>query len=224
MIKSPSRPIQAIVLGSLLIVVCYFFVDRPVARFAHCHQPSRPGDRSTWSACLSSLPTFSDRLGNFIVAGIIGVVAWRVWRRGGRLQTLLLAIATSLAVTYAIKCLLKGVFGRTWPESWLGDNPSLIANGVYGFFPFHFDTAHGAFPSGHAAATFAVVSVLWLGWPRGRWLYGIVAGAICAALVALNYHFVGDVLAGAMLGSFVGFYTTKSFRLLPPINQTGQLP
>ena len=161
MIKSPPRPILAFVLGSLLIVVCYSLVDRPVARFMHCH-------RFVPESYLSCLPMLSDRLGNGIVAGIIGVVAWRILRRGGRLQTLLLAIATSLAATYAIKCVLKGVFGRTWPTKWLGDNPSLIADGVYGFFPFRFDAAHGSFPSGHAAATFAVVSVLWLAWPRGE--------------------------------------------------------
>ena len=33
------------------------------------------------------------------------------------------------------------------------------------------------------------------------------------ALVGLNYHFVGDVVAGAMLGSVTGVYTTRAFRL-----------
>jgi membrane-associated phospholipid phosphatase len=125
------------------------------------------------------------------------------------------AIAANLVVTNTIKSLLKGVFGRTWPTSWLGDNPSLIDNGVYGFYPFHFDKAYGSFPSGHAAAVLAVISILWLSLPRWRWLYALAGIALCAALVVLNYHFVGDVIAGAMLGSITGCYATRVFQLQP---------
>jgi hypothetical protein len=40
-------------------------------------------------------------------------------------------------------------FGRTWPESWLGDNPSWIRDDVFGFFPFHGGRGWESFPSGH---------------------------------------------------------------------------
>ena len=159
--------------------------------------------------------TASEWLTYLAIAAIIGAAAWRIWRPGGRLQRLLVAIAVNLVATNAIKSLLKGVFGRTWPDSWLGGNPSLIVNGVYGFFPFHFDKAHGSFPSGHAAAALAVISILWLSRPRWRWIYALVGFAICAALVVLNYHFVSDVIAGAMLGSATGYFAARVFRLVP---------
>ncbi len=202
----PPRPIWALILCCLLVVVCYFFVDRPVALFMHEHRflPEQflayPQQLSSW-------------LGNCVVVGIVGIIVWRVWRPGGATQTLLLAIAANLLATFAIKSLLKSAFGRTWPETWLNDNPSFIADGAYGFHPFQFDAAYQSFPSGHAAATFAVVSILWLSRPRWRWLYGLVGGAVCAALVGLNYHFVSDVLAGAMLGGITGFFATRVFRL-----------
>ncbi len=202
------RPLAAVVLGGLLIVFCYFFVDRQVAWFVHDHR-FYSDEFLLWPA------TVSEKLTYWAIAAIIGVAAWRIWRPGGRLQTLLVAIAVNLVATNTIKSLLKGLFGRTWPTSWLGDNPSLIVNGVYGFFPFHFDTAHGSFPSGHAAVALAAISILWLSQPRWRLIYALFGFAICAALVVLNYHFVSDVIAGAVLGSITGCYTTRVFRLLP---------
>ena len=65
---------------------------------------------------------------------------------GRPLQTLLVAIAANLVATAIIKDLLKRAFGRTWPETWLGDNRSLIADNVYGFYPFHFGGTYQSFP------------------------------------------------------------------------------
>ena len=202
------RPIAALLIGIFSIVFCYFFVDRQVAWFVHDH-------RFYADEFLLWPPKVSDWLTYLAVAGIFGLAVWRIWRPGGRLQTLLVAIAVNLVATNAIKSLLKGMFGRTWPTSWLGDNPSLIANGVYGFFPFHFDPAHGSFPSGHAADVMAVLSILWFSQPRWRLIYALVGFTICAALVVLNYHFVSDVIAGAMLGAATGYCAARIFRLVP---------
>jgi membrane-associated phospholipid phosphatase len=208
MANRPPPPIIALILGGITVVVCYFFVDRPMAWFVHNHR-FYPDDFLLWP------PLVSDWLGYLAVLGIVAVVAWRFWQPGGQLQTLLLAIAANLVVTAGIKSLLKWVCGRTWPETWVSNNPSWIADGVYGFHPFHFGKAYQSFPSGHAAATFAVISILWLSRPRWRWLHATVGGTVCVALVGLNFHFVGDVIAGAMLGSITGVYATRLFRLRP---------
>jgi membrane-associated phospholipid phosphatase len=42
---------------------------------------------------------------------------------------------------------------------------------------------------------------------------------VCVALVGLNFHFVGDVIAGAMLGSVTGAYATRLFHLQPATEQ-----
>lgn len=199
-------PIIALILGGIAVALCYFIVDRPVAWFVHNHR-FYPDDFLLWP------PLVSDWLRYLAVLGIAAVVAWRLWRPGGQLQTLLLAISANLAATAGIKMVLKWAFGRTWPAIWNDNNPSLIADGVYGFHPFHFGGAYQSFPSGHAAATFAVISILWLSRPRWRWLYAAVGGSVCVALVGLNYHFVGDVIAGALLGSVTGMYATRLFRL-----------
>src|SRR5262249_61381324 len=54
-----------------------------------------------------------------------------------RLQTIIVISGASLAISEAIKVQLKFAFGRTWPETWVRDNPSFIRDGVYGFNPFH---------------------------------------------------------------------------------------
>ena len=160
------------------MVVCYFFVDRPVAWLADYCRQVYPVNILLWP------PLVSTWLSYLVVLGIIAVLAWRLWRPGGRLQTLLLAIAVNLAATEGIKIVLKWAFGRTWPETWPGNgNPSLIADGVYGFHPFCYGGDYQSFPSGHAAATFAVISILWISRPRWRWLYAAVAGFVCVSLV-----------------------------------------
>lgn len=206
MIRRPLRPLGALLLGGIAVVACYLFVDRPVARFVHDHR-FYADDFLLWP------PRVSDWLTWLVVAGIVAVAAWRLWQPGGRLQALLLAIAVNLVATAGIKTALKWAFGRTWPETWVDNNPSLIANGVYGFHPFHFGKAYQSFPSGHAAATFAVISILWLSRPNWRGLYAAVGGLVCLALVGLNFHFVSDVIAGVMLGAITGSCATRLFHL-----------
>ena len=66
-----------------------------------------------------------------------------------------------------------------------------------------------SFPSGHAAVVFSVAAILWFSYPRWRWCYALACAAMSVALVALNYHFVGDVVGGAALGSITGLWVRR---------------
>jgi membrane-associated phospholipid phosphatase len=81
-------------------------------------------------------------------------------------QAVMVLCSLSLVAADAIKDQLKFLFGRTWPETWMSNNPSLIHDGVYGFNPFHGGAGFASFPSGHAAAICAVMSVLWIYYRR----------------------------------------------------------
>ena len=87
------------------------------------------------------------------------------------------------------------------------NNPSFIRDGVFGFEPFHGGPGYVAFPSGHAVAVCAVLSVLWICYPRFRVLYALCMIAVAIALVAANFHFLGDVIAGGFLGVSAGWLT-----------------
>jgi len=62
----------------------------------------------------------------------------------------------SVLTTWAMKNQLKVVFGRTWPETWTRNNPSLIRDGVFGFNPFTTGSGYESFPSGHTAAIWEI--------------------------------------------------------------------
>ena len=98
----------------------------------------------------------------------------------------------------------KEIFGRTWPESWLGDNPSWIRDGVFGFFPFHGGMGWGSFPSGHTTLITTVATILWIVWPELRWVWGVTVAIVVFGLLAGNYHFVSDIIGGLYLGAGVG--------------------
>ena len=136
-------------MGAVLTVVCDWWVDRPVARFVHNYR-FLPLGFWRWTPLIAS--------GLNVVAGlaVVGVVLWRIGKPGGRLQTVLLAIALNLVLTAVLKQVLKWGFGRYWPENWEGDIPTLIGSGAYGFHPFHYGDAYQSFPSGHAAAICAI--------------------------------------------------------------------
>jgi membrane-associated phospholipid phosphatase len=196
----------ALILGFVLVVICYFWIDRPVAWFVHDHR-FLPRELWRWP------PLLSTGLKALAPLAILLTVLWWAWKRGRRLPTTLLAISANVVLTTILKHVLKWTFGRYWPEPWKPGLPSLISDGAYGFHPFHYGPAYDAFPSGHAAIVCAVLSILWLSYPRWRWVYATVGAVVCAALVAMNYHFVSDVIAGVMLGSTTGVCMTCLFRL-----------
>lgn len=201
-----AKVAAALIVGAALVVVCYTFVDRPVAWFIHEHQAFS-------EEVLSWPPRISSWLKNAAVGAIVVVFLWRIWRPGGRWQTLLLAISADLVAATVVKQVLKWGFGRYWPTTWKPHLPSLIGTSDYGFHPFYQGLAYESFPSGHALVICSLMTLLWLASPWWRWLHGILYAFVCVALVAMNYHFVGDVIAGAVLGSITGACIARGFRI-----------
>ena len=109
------------------------------------------------------------------------------------------------------------MFGRTWPETWTRDNPSLIHDNAYGFN--FFQTPHygwyESFPSGHTAAICAAAGVLWICYPRWRVAYGLVVALVAIGLIGSNFHFLGDIIAGGFLGASVAIVAVRLAGLEP---------
>src|SRR5262249_4160856 len=107
-------------------------------------------------------------------------------------------------------------YNVTYPgakRTWVRDNPSFIRDGVFGFNPFHGGPGFAAFPSGHTAAICAVMAVLWMCCPRFRLLYALAIAAVAIGLVGADFHFLGDVIAGAFLGISTGWFTVVLWEL-----------
>ena len=103
----------------------------------------------------------------------------------------------SLLMTALVLSPMKFMFGRTWP---LHGHPSFLIDGAYGFNFFTAGRQFHAFPSGHMASVCAVAGVLWTTYPRLRRFYATGAAAMATALIAGDFHFLSDVLAGGFLG------------------------
>ncbi len=199
------QSILAILVCVALVVVCYYFVDRPVAYFVHNHEIAKV-EEFRW---LTEPPPLVQSWSPLVLIGLAVRRAFGPWRRW---QHVLFLACVSLIVADQFRESLGDLCGRYWPETWRDNNPSLIGTGAYGFHPFQVGDDIGSFPSGHATRISAFAAVFWLTLPRGRWLYAILAVPMLVALVAMDYHFVGDVIAGAILGSIVGVWAIAILR------------
>ena len=193
-------------LTAAAIALSYFWLDRPIASFVHEHLR----DFDVF-ALLTYVPAISVPLAVLAFAA----VALRALSRRAltRLQTVIVISGASLAVSEAVKVQLKFAFGRTWPETWVRDNPSFIRDGVYGFNPFHGGPGFAAFPSSHMSVVCAVMSVFWICYPRYRVLYALAMAVVGIGLTGADLHFVGDVIAGAFLGIWTGWLTVVLWEL-----------
>ncbi|HEX4653596.1 MAG TPA: phosphatase PAP2 family protein, partial [Candidatus Udaeobacter sp.] len=181
------------------VLLCYFCVDRPVAFFVYDHHINKieafrwltypPPEVQNWSALMLTI-----------------LMVRRAWGPFLRWQKVLLVACISLIVADDFRISLGDVFGRYWPETWTHDNPSLIGTGTYGFHPFQRGDDIGSFPSGHACRILAFATVWIIGMQRSRTVQVIavvLSVPMLVSLVAMDYHFVSDVIAGSVLGALV---------------------
>jgi membrane-associated phospholipid phosphatase len=191
---------------AVAVVVSYEWLDRPIAFFAHgqLHQYDL-------FAKLTYIPEILTPLVLLIYAAI-GLHAL-LGRKLPKLETVAVLAGVSVAVADAVKDKLKFAFGRTWPETWVRDNPSFIRDGVFGFNPFHGGPAFASFTSGHTTAICAVMTVLWMCYPRFRFLCALAIAAVAIGLVGADFHFLGDVVAGGFLGISTGWFTVVLWEL-----------
>jgi membrane-associated phospholipid phosphatase len=205
-----TRTFKAWVAGLLTIalftVISVEMFDKPIALWIHDLFGSR---RS--SVDLSGAPFLSTSLASasvFVICGLLAVFG----RQFSRLATAVLLCDVSTLAALIIKNELKFAFGRTWPDSWGPGILSLVHDDVYGFHFFQPGQSFESFPSGHAAVAAAVMSVLWILFPKWRAVWGTVIVAADVGLVALNFHFLSDVVAGSFVGVSAGLFTVALWR------------
>jgi membrane-associated phospholipid phosphatase len=197
--------LAGLVATTAFVTVSFQWFDRPLALwiydlFGGRRVPISMADR------IASLPTATAIV--FVVCGLAAIMG----RRLSEKETTVSLCAISTLAAIVIKDQLKFVFGRTWPDTWSPGMVSFVRDNVYGFNFFHSGKSFESFPSGHAAVAAAVLSVVWILYPNlGVFcLVGIVAADI--GLVALNLHFVSDVIAGSFLGVSTGLFAVALWR------------
>jgi membrane-associated phospholipid phosphatase len=144
----------------------------------------------------------------FVICGSVAIMGRRFLKR----ETAVAMCAVSTLATIIIKDQLKFAFGRTWPDTWRPGIVSFVRDNVYGFHFFQSGKSFESFPSGHAAAAAAVLSVVWILFPKLRVICGIGVVGVDIGLVALNLHFLSDVVAGSFVGISTGLFTVALWR------------
>ena len=195
-----------------LIVFSYFFLDRPMASFIHGH---------FYDKSLLVFPTHIVYPLTVLAAIVLLTLAVKVilGRKFGPLEAVALRCSLSLVVAAIFKDQLKVLFGRTWPETWIENNPSYFGSGAYGFHPMHGGIGFSSFPSGHMTEICAVMAVLWFYFPRFRWLYVLLSLSVAIGLLGADYHWLSDIIAGTYLGAAVGLIAVRVGRDMPSVHQ-----
>jgi membrane-associated phospholipid phosphatase len=184
------------------VIASDLWLDQPIAFFIHQNVTDK-----TVFVWLQRLPIA------FLLLSLLVLTWCALWalmdRPFSRVQSVGLACSLSFIATNFINNQLKYAFGRTWPETWIENNPSLIRDGVFGFNPFHGGPGFAAFPSGHVAAVCAVITVLWWSHKSLRPIYVACVAAVAIGLIGANYHFLSDIVSGIFVGVSAGYITTK---------------
>jgi membrane-associated phospholipid phosphatase len=186
------------------VTIAYLWLDKPIALWVHEHI------RHSHYGILGQAVRIGDP---FVPAAIIGFLFFGfrilIGRSLSNWQAATFVSCSSILVAETIKDGLKYISGRSWPETWTHGNASFIRDGVYGFHLLHGGDAYQSFPSGHMGATCALLMVLWFWFPQFRWLYLFAGLSVGGGLVLGNYHFLGDVIAGAFVGISSGCATME---------------
>ena len=114
------------------------------------------------------------------------------------------ALCMGFLVTGIVTQLLKHLIGRARPR--LTDNLLMIGPS--------WKSGHDSFPSGHTAEAFCCAYILSAYYPKYRSVFYLFALVIGIGRLKTPSHFPSDVLAGAVIGFFIGkaaVYQVKRF-------------
>ncbi|RPH77168.1 MAG: phosphatase PAP2 family protein, partial [Nitrospiraceae bacterium] len=203
---SRFRSVAAVLLSFCALTLAFvglFDWDVPLTRFIRSlNDVHRDHLANPWLAQLSDI---GDRLGKGESLVVLSLVLLAIgygfkhsqWKDAGW-QSL---IAHGLAALSAN--ILKHAIGRPRPKFMHAGN-------------LEFSPAAGSgwdsFPSGHAAAAFAVATVLATKFPRARWPILATAVAIAASRIIRGSHYLTDVAGGAALGCVMGMVASHPWR------------
>lgn len=134
-------------------------------------------------------PLFA-KISNFQFLFVVGFVL--VFFNKVKLKKLGISLMVGLGISYGLVYLLKTWIARPRPFLVLPDVNLLIKTGG------------PSFPSGHAVFIFLAVTLAAVYYPKCRYLYILAFLAVFFRIYA-GVHYPSDVLAGAALGSIIGY-------------------
>ena len=155
-------------------------------------QESRSADKDRWSGAWGQLGTVY----SVAALGAAGAYGWIADDERG-VNVLIDGLESSIIASGILSPLLKFTVGRSRPNQTEQDSDE--------FNPF---SGNSSFPSGHATQAFTVASVLAFSFddqPVVGGLAFVLATGVGLSRINDDMHYVSDVVAGAILGTWVGY-------------------
>jgi len=177
-----------------LVVLCVLYLDVPLAYFVKNHLYGN----LHWSRLTSDLPDLL--LFVVLLTTSVSLVLYQVRTHRGvydDLTSLEKLVSWAAPASYLAKAALKFAFGRVNTRLWLHEP------GLYGFHWFQRRQGYDGFPSGHMIVIVTLLAALWRFHPKCRPWCLCLGLLLAVALIATDYHFLSDVIAGAYLGAMV---------------------
>jgi hypothetical protein len=159
-------------------------------------QESQNPDETRWSGYWGQLGT----LYSLGVLGAAGAYGWIADDERG-VNAMIDGLEASIIASCVIAPILKYTFGRARPNQTAQDNDT--------FDPF---SGNSSFPSGHTTQAFTVASVLAFTYDDEPLVGGIgftVAAGVGFSRIYADMHYMSDVVAGAIIGTWVGYEVVK---------------
>ncbi|MGJ3493992.1 phosphatidylglycerophosphatase B [Piscirickettsia salmonis] len=179
----------------LLIIVSYFYIDRNLATWINQHVLV-----NLFFNLSIKIPVVF-----YLFSGVslITLAFFSMVRPLKAWEKTLIVAAVSQYCAMGLKVGMKYFFGRYTPGVYFSEH-------LYGFNFFHDGMKYYSFPSGHTTAIVSYLAVIWI--RHNRMLKGLVVVLSCCvgiSLIALNMHYLSDVLAAIMLGIMMAIFSNQ---------------
>jgi membrane-associated phospholipid phosphatase len=134
---------------------------------------------------------------------VLSVLIAAIIKKSKSLRLIFYKMLTVLVIAALTSLLLKNVIIRERPFVTYPDIEKLSEAGS------------SSFPSGHTLEAFAIAVAFSIAFPRKKFIIPLFFWACLVAYsrMALGVHYPGDVAAGMVIGSLIGFFIPKLFSI-----------
>lgn len=200
----------SILLGSGFYWFSYYYIDQSLAILFH--HASHTDFLYNFSQAITYLGAPKVSFAFIIISFIIAMsILFKQPQNKLANNLLFMGLAMTAAIFFAT--VFKYFLGRYRPEL-------LFQQGLYGF---HYSTHQflmNSTPSGHATRIFVFVTALCLIWRKGSPLFIALGVLVCLSRLVLEFHYLGDVVFGSLLGSLVTLWIAKVYYSLTISNSS----